>query len=121
MYAFKVLLACLLVDRIGSRPIKPDPRQLQGEIAVLRATIEELATVLKAGNVDKPHPPPPPKKPCIEDAPMMWPCSSLETKDAPDPTAQFKKVMVVQAHPDDESLGSGLFGKVCIMYLVSLS
>ena len=119
----QMFLLCLIVaDRTGARPIErfTNPQHLHDEIMDLRATVAQLAAVMKGRSVEeKPHPPPPPP-PCSKDGPMMWPCSSLETKHPSDPTLQFKRVMVVQAHPDDESMGSGLIGKVGTLYCIFL-
>lgn len=45
-------------------------------------------------------------------APFAWPCPpSIESRVAAAPFAQFERVMMVTAHPDDESLGSGTLAR----------
>ena len=46
-------------------------------------------------------------------APLAWPCApALESTSAAHPLAQFRRVMVITAHPDDESMAGGLLAEL---------
>ena len=46
-------------------------------------------------------------------APLAWPCASaIESQTVADPVRQFKRAIVVTAHPDDESMAAGLVSKL---------
>lgn len=50
---------------------------------------------------------------CNSDAPLAWPCASaIESQTVADPVRQFKRAIVVTAHPDDESMAAGLVSKL---------
>lgn len=53
------------------------------------------------------------RDPCA-DAPFAWPCAgSIEgNQPAADPFTQFSRIMLVTAHPDDESIASGLVARL---------
>ena len=101
------LFLCFL-PCVGARSIvqRGEANPLQLQIEQLRGKVAELASAMK--------PKPTPPHPCSKDGPMMWPCSARENTLPAEPTVQFKKVMVVQAHPDDESMGSGMYARTVV-------